>query len=164
MDYHRDEAFVKNTLMALGWPLSKIQNVYRKGMCAGEILDLLWRDFVDDDAITESVAQLSVATKEEEAMDDACCDESGDKNAKEEKEVEKGNACDVDKTSRRSLLMKETLALMYNFSCKKCREERSTHVLLPCGHLALCSKCVRICMSCPLCHEFIGTSILTYMS
>ncbi|RIA88212.1 hypothetical protein C1645_775524 [Glomus cerebriforme] len=42
---------------------------------------------------------------------------------------------------------------MGNMKCKVCFEENITHALLPCHHLALCSKCSQVITKCVICRK-----------
>lgn len=61
-------------------------------------------------------------------------------------------------------LREETEKLYRQSSCALCRKERRTHVLLPCGHYAVCGKCVPTIKHCPIkaCNQLILSKIQTY--
>jgi Zinc finger, C3HC4 type (RING finger)/Ubiquitin family len=46
--------------------------------------------------------------------------------------------------------------------CVVCLERRSSHVLIPCGHLCLCGSCVTSVTRCPICRKFIRRSLRVY--
>jgi len=57
----------------------------------------------------------------------------------------------------------ELRSLKHMSLCKKCFRSKASVVLLPCGHLALCSDCARESSLCPLCNGIIQETIHSYL-
>ena len=60
-------------------------------------------------------------------------------------------------------LNEELANLENNRKCKMCRKATANRVVLPCGHLSLCSDCEKKAKACPLCKHKIQALIKAYV-
>ncbi|KAH9508646.1 hypothetical protein Btru_049510 [Bulinus truncatus] len=61
-------------------------------------------------------------------------------------------------------LKKEQTYLKNSLTCVKCRSRQIDTMLLPCGHVVLCSVCSENCYICPVCNKTALAEVKTYLS
>ncbi|CAG7721366.1 unnamed protein product [Allacma fusca] len=59
-------------------------------------------------------------------------------------------------------LIEELKRLREERRCKVCKDKDATIVHLPCGHLASCPDCAKICKNCTICQQPIKATVRTY--
>lgn len=70
-------------------------------------------------------------------------------------------------TSEANRLYEDNMRLISRWICKECYERRSTNVILPCGHLALCDSCAETAAGqhvCPSCRRNANRIVRVYYS
>jgi len=72
-------------------------------------------------------------------------------------------ACSPRSSSQYASVKQELEHLQKMSLCKNCFQAKAAVVLLPCGHLALCSDCSRESSTCPLCKAVIRETIHSYI-
>uniref|UniRef100_A0A2C9KNJ4 RING-type domain-containing protein n=1 Tax=Biomphalaria glabrata TaxID=6526 RepID=A0A2C9KNJ4_BIOGL len=61
-------------------------------------------------------------------------------------------------------LKREQNYLKNSLTCLICKERQIDTMLLPCGHVVLCSVCSESCYSCPVCKKTALAEVKTYLS
>ena len=171
---------VVNALLKRGISKEAIENAIEERMLAGnchfrgaesllEAASLVFDATPDDAAYVTKLIGLLLGAESAFAVAQPPPDEGPSKSKKHRTEELEGEVSNKDDISSNGVdvksLIEENSKLKEQRLCKICMNKEVSIVLLPCGHLVSCMKCVNaLKQKCPICRKAIKGSVRTFMA